>query len=78
MEANESRELIRAMRRIAEAVEAIELKLCGPRPAPQVPADKPTDLVSAVRFHRDPRPDPQSDFPSSTTTREKFWSEGDR
>ncbi len=78
MDAGDERRALRFLERIAESLEALELKLCGPRPAATPPANL-KDLASAVpRFHRDPRPDPASDFPSSTTTREKFWSEGDR
>ncbi len=68
--------VLRYLERIAESLEALELKLCGPRPAPTPPKDT-KDVASAVRFHRDLRQEP-SEYPSSTTTRERFWSEGDR
>ncbi len=54
MDTNEARELIRAVKRVAEAVEAIEVKLCGPRPAPTPPADL-KDVATAVRMRGGPR-----------------------
>ncbi len=78
MDAGEERRALRFLERIADSLERIELKMCGERPKPAPPAQVPKDLASAVpMFHRDPRQEP-SEYPSSTTTREKFWSEGDR
>ncbi len=52
MDSNEGRELIRAIKRVAESLERIELKMCGARPAPTVPGDLPKDVASAVQLRR--------------------------
>ncbi len=73
METNDARELIRALKRIADSVERPEVHFAGERPKPAAPADL-KGTVSAVRFHPDPHQEP-GEFPSSTTTRERFWSD---
>ncbi len=77
MDTGDERRALRFLERIAESLEALELKFCGPRPKPTPPADLKDVATAVPLFPRDPRQEP-SEYPSSTTTREKFWSEGDR
>ncbi len=79
MDTGDERRALRFLERIADSLERIEMKMCGERPKPTPPAVVPKDLVTAVPlFHRDPRAPVDSEYPTSTTTREKFFSEGDR
>ncbi len=74
MDSNEARELIRAVKQIAESLERIELKMCGERPKPAPPADL-KDVVTAVRMRGGPRETVTNDgFTQGGTPPEEFWS----
>ncbi len=79
MDSNEARELIRAVKQIADSLERIEMKMCGERPAPVAPkVEDLKDTVTAVRIRGGPRESVTNDgLVQGGTDPKEFWARKD-